>query len=322
MGKIDYSVVTTAYNEEGNLKILVDQLQRTMNRLGKPWELICVNDGSTDKTEAILRQLAHRQANLKVVNLAKNYGKTAALTAGFEQTQGKIVITIDADLQNNPQDILRLLKIIKEKKADAVIGWRKNRADPALRTLVSRLANKMINLFMDSRFQDSGCPLQIYKKEFVSSLGLYGEMHRFLPHLVAAQGAKVIETPVAHYPRRFGKSKYGFIRTFKVLLDLITLKFLTGFQTKPIYMFGFAGLVFFFLSFLGTLYVIGKKILYGSIGYSPVLFSVVILFNAGVTCTLMGLLAEIQIRTWYESTNRKEYLIKEIVSRPIPKSKT
>lgn len=311
MMKPYFSVIIPVYNEEKNLHPLLEKLQTVLFQLKKPWEVIFVNDGSNDQSEEVLRELKSEQSRVKIINFTRNFGQTAAFSAGFDSARGKILITLDADLQNDPKDIPHLLKLMEKEKADVVCGWRKNRQDPFFRAIVSRLANKVINQATSFRLHDLGCSLRVYKKSALSHLQLYGEMHRFIPILAAARGAKVIEMPVTHHPRVFGKSKYGLGRTFKVLLDLVTLKFLIGFQTKPIYMFGFIGLVFIFLSFAAGLWVVVRRLFFGGIWVSPMLFIMTILFNIGIVCVLLGLLAEIQIRAWYEGSGKKAYVIKK-----------
>lgn len=293
--------------------MLFKKLQAAFLRLKKPWEIIFVDDGSYDGSGKILEELSKQGSEVKVISFSRNFGQTAAFAAGIEKARGKILITLDADLQNDPKDIGKMYELMIREKADVVAGWRKQRNDPFLRVAVSRIANWVIKNSMHSEFHDLGCSLRLYKREALSQIRLYGEMHRFIPVLAAAQGAKVVEMPVSHFPRRFGKSKYGLIRTFKVLLDLLTVKFLTEFQTKPIYLFGLAGFTFVFLSILAGLWVIIRRVLLGGDWVSPMLFIMTILFNVGVLCILMGLLAEIQIRTWYESSGKKGYLIKKII---------
>lgn len=309
-----FSVIIPVYNEEKNLRPLLEKLQTVLFQLKKPWEVIFVNDGSNDQSEEVLRELKSEQSRVKIISFTRNFGQTAAFSAGFDSARGKILITLDSDLQNDPKDIPRLLKLMEKEKAEVVCGWRKDRQDPFFRAIVSRLANKIINQATSFQLHDLGCSLRVYERPALSHLQLYGEMHRFIPILAAARGAKVIEMPVTHHPRVFGKSKYGLGRTFKVLLDLVTLKFLIGFQTKPIYMFGFIGLVFIFLSFAAGLWVVVRRLFFGGIWVSPMLFIMTILFNIGIVCVLLGLLAEIQIRTWYEGSGKKAYVIKKFKS--------
>lgn len=311
MRKPYFSVIIPVFNEEENILPLFNKLQKTLLPLKKKWEVIFVNDGSIDESDVILSRLKKEFPNIRIITFTRNFGQTAAFSAGIESSRGEILITMDGDLQNDPFDIPMMLLTMKNEKADVVCGWRKKRHDPILRTIVSKFANTIINTSMHSRIHDLGCSLRVYKKEAISKIQLYGEMHRFIPILAGNLGVKVIEVPVSHHPRKFGKSKYGMIRTLKVLLDLVTVKYLTGYQTKPIYMFGFVGMFLIFLSFLAGTFVIVRKVFYMGDWVSPMLFIMTILFNVGVVCILMGLLAEIQIRTWYESSGKKEYIIKK-----------
>ncbi|MGI5828463.1 MAG: glycosyltransferase family 2 protein [Patescibacteria group bacterium] len=307
-----FSVIVPVYNEEGNLELLFHKLNDTFSELNKTWEVIFVNDGSTDKSEEELRKLAAKHSEVRTVSFTRNFGQTAAFAAGIDQARGEILITLDADLQNDPTDIPTMLEVMNDQNADIVAGWRKDRQDPFLRSLLSRVANKIINRSMNSEIHDLGCSLRLYKKSALKNLQLYGEMHRFIPILAASSGAKIVEMPVAHHPRIKGKSKYGLSRTFKVLLDMVTVKFLTTFQTKPIYMFGFAGIIFIIFSFIAAAWVIVRRMFFDGEWVSPMLFIMTILFNVGVICILMGLLAEIQVRTWFESSGKKSYVIKNI----------
>ena len=305
-----FSVIVPVYNEEGNLEPLFEKIKQSMSSLQKPWEIIFVNDGSIDQSESILKKLAKENTEIQVLNFTRNFGQTAAFAAGIDYAQGEVLITLDADLQNDPEDIQRMFELMQKHKADIVTGWRKNRQDPLFRSLLSKVANGIINNSMHSNIHDLGCSLRLYKKAALQNLKLYGEMHRFIPILAASSGAKIVEMPVLHHPRTSGHSKYGLSRTFKVLLDMITVKFLTNYQTKPIYMFGFAGIVFIGMSFIAGAWVVARRIFFNGEWVSPMLFIMTILFNVGVLCILMGLLAEIQVRTWYESSGKKSYTIK------------
>jgi glycosyltransferase involved in cell wall biosynthesis len=309
--KTQISIIVPVFNEQDNLEKLVNQINQNLQEFKKTWELIFVNDGSTDDSQQIINKLQKKHLHIKLISFIRNFGQTAALAAGFDQAQGNILITLDADLQNDPADIPRMLKLMKEEKADIVIGWRKNRQDSFLRTLFSQSANIIINLMMKSDIKDSGCALKLIKKDAVKNLSLYGEMHRLLPFLLTGSGANIIQTPVTHHPRTAGKSKYGFMRTFKVLLDMVTIKFLTSYQTKPMYMFGSAGFGFIFLSITSAIIIIVRKLFFAGIWLSPLLFIMTTFFTVGILCILMGLLAEIQVRSWYEGAGKKSYIIKE-----------
>ncbi|NMB57383.1 glycosyltransferase family 2 protein [Candidatus Beckwithbacteria bacterium] len=310
--KTDISIIIPVYNEEGNISKLFQKIQAIFEKIDKTWEIIFINDGSSDKSEAEILNLSKNNPQIKLISFVRNFGQTAAWSAGFDYAQGKILITMDADLQNDPEDIPMMLEIMEKEKADIVNGWRKNRQDPFLRSIVSKMANKIINWMMESNIKDSGCSLRIIKKSAIQDLKLYGEMHRLLPFLLAGYGAKTIQIPVKHHPRIIGKSKYGFSRTFKVLLDMITIKFLISYQTKPIYMFGQVGFGFLVLSVLTALLVIVRRIFFNGAWISPLFFVMSNFFTVGILCVLMGLLAEIQVRSWFEGTGKKPYLIKKM----------
>jgi len=309
------SIVIPVYNEEKNLKLLYKKIKAVIDKIPaktlpvRGYETIFINDGSTDKSEKILKEIAKKDKRFKVISFVKNFGQTAALSAGFEKSRGEVIITLDADLQNDPADIPKLLAKIDEGY-DVVSGWRKKRRDPFLRTLLSSIANIIISKTTNVRLHDTGCTLKAYKKEFVKDLELFGEMHRFLPALVAQKGAKLTEAEVAHHPRKHGQSNYGLMRTFKVLLDLLTVKFFGSFATKPIYVFGGGGLLLLFLGFLSATFVVIRKVCLGGEWISPMLFIAVLLIIVGVQFLLMGLLAEIQIRTYFASTKKPYYKIK------------
>ncbi len=306
-----FSVIIPVYNEQDNIRLLYKEIKAVFSTLGKSWEIIFVNDGSHDQSEPVLQELKKSEENISVISFTRNFGQTAAFTAGFDTAQGEILVTLDADLQNDPQDISQMLKLLEEKGVDIVTGWRKDRQDLFLRSLMSRIANLIINYTTSSGLHDLGCSLRIYKKEALNNLVLYGEMHRFLPILASISGAKVVEMPVHHRPRKFGNSKYGLMRTFKVLLDLVTVKFLSGYQTKPIYMFGTSGFIFIFLSILIGIFVTIRAIFFQGVWISPLFVIGVVFFVVGILSILMGLLAEIQIRTWYESSGKKSYIVKK-----------
>lgn len=305
------SIVVPVYNEEDSLTLLVQKILKVMPTLKRSWELILVNDGSTDNSSKLISRIAKENFHIKAVHLARNFGQTAALAAGIDKAEGEIIITLDADLQNDPQDIPSLLETLNKTKADIVSGWRKDRKDPFLRSLFSEIANRLIARTTGVQLHDIGCTLKAYRKEVFKNLSLYGEMHRFIPALAATQGFKVVEIPVKHHPRQSGQSKYGLSRTLKVFLDLLTVKFLASYQTKPIYMFGGWGMVLLFLGTLAGFFVIIRKVFFEGLWVSPMLFISILLLIIGVQFILMGLLAEIQIRTWFESSNKKPYSIKQ-----------
>jgi glycosyltransferase involved in cell wall biosynthesis len=306
------SIIVPVFNEAESLPTLFARLSQVLQAIGRPWELIFINDGSTDGSKPALDQLADQNANVKVIHFKRNFGQTAALMAGIDFARGDILISMDADLQNDPADIPQFLAQL-EQGYDVCSGWRKDRKDPALkRTLPSRIANFLISRISGVHLHDYGCSLKAYRKEVIKGVKLYGEMHRFIPIYASWQGAKVTEIPVTHHPRLHGASKYGLERTVKVILDLIVVKFLAQYAQKPIYVFGCVGLVSFLVAFLAA----GASLYYKFFGGKsfistplPLLF--VFTSITGVMCILMGLLAEIVIRTYYESQNKPVYLIAE-----------
>jgi len=318
--KNQLSIVVPVFNEEKNLELLYKKIKAVISKdrpcraartvLAGDYEIIFVNDGSVDGSQEILEKLALKDKRIRVISFVKNFGQTAALACGFDNASGGIIVTLDSDLQNDPEDIPKLLTKIEEGY-DVVSGWRKNRQDPFLRTLLSNIANSIIAKTTKTNLHDTGCTLKAYKAEFVKDLELYGEMHRFLPSLMANKGAKIAEIETKHYPRKYGKSNYGFSRTFKVLLDLLTVKFFGSFATKPIYVFGGGGLILLFFGFLTSLFVLIRKLFWGGEWVSPMLFIAILLIIVGAQFLLMGLLAEIQIRTYFASTRKPYYKIKK-----------
>ncbi|MBE7560975.1 glycosyltransferase family 2 protein [bacterium] len=312
---MDISVVIPVYNERASLPALHPRLASAMEKLGRAWEVIYVDDGSGDGSGEWLAETAKGDRRVRVVSLCRNFGQTAALMAGFDHAQGELVATLDADGQNAPEDIPQLVEQLEREGLDVVSGWRRPRADPFLtRRLPSMLANRLIGLATGLRLHDYGCTLKLYKKRVLSGVRLYGEMHRFLPAYVAAQGGCVGECVVSHAPRRAGRSKYGLGRTFKVLLDLLTFKFLTLYSNKPIYVFGLAGLACFGVSLLSGLYAVYLK--YGAepstnFNRTPLPLLCVAAGMIGVQFILLGLLAEMLVRTYHESQGRPIYQLRD-----------
>ncbi len=256
------SVVIPVFNEEGNVDILCSKVIAVMEKLGYPWELIFIDDGSTDTSYEKLSHLAENNTNVKVIRFVRNFGQTAALAAGIDYAKGEIIIPMDADMQNDPRDIEKLLAKIDEGY-DVVSGWRKERKDEFITRLIpSWLANKLISAISGVKLHDYGCSLKAYRREILKQVKLYGEMHRFVPIYASWEGAKVTEIPVNHYPRWFGKSKYGISRTFKVILDLLTVKFLSTYLTKPIYVFGIAGFISLAISMAAFIWMVVLKYFY------------------------------------------------------------
>jgi glycosyltransferase involved in cell wall biosynthesis len=304
--------VVPLYNEEGSLPHLIDQLLQALRPLGRSFELVLVDDGSRDGTAAVLRDRASQVPELVAVLLRRNYGQTAAMAAGFDASRGRVLVTLDGDLQNDPADIPLLLRQLEEGNLDLVSGWRHERQDHAVsRLLPSLLANRLIAAVTGVRLHDYGCSLKAYRREVVADLNLYGELHRFLPALAFIEGARIGEVKVQHHPRRHGSSKYGIDRTFRVLMDLLTVWFMKRFLTRPMHVFGLAGLVSLAVG-LGTgLWLVGEKLLLGTdIGERPLLLLAVLAVLSGVQLFSFGLLAELQMRTYHESQGRPIYRVR------------
>ena len=308
------SVVVPIYNEVESLTHLIDAIASTLRESGLAYEIICVDDGSSDGSTDLLKQLVRDRADIRAVLLRRNYGQTAAMAAGFHHAKGRAIVTLDGDLQNDPTDIPRLLAKLEEGY-DLVSGWRKNRQDAAMtRLLPSRIANWLIGRVTGVKLHDYGCSLKAYRTELVADMNLYGELHRFLPALAYIEGARIAEMPVLHHARRFGKSKYGLGRTVRVLMDLFTIFAIKKFLTRPMHGFGMVGLASIALGTLVGLYLTFLKLGLGqSIGDRPLLILAVVLFLAGIQLFSFGLLAELCMRTYHESQNRPIYRIREVV---------
>ena len=314
--QLEISVVVPLFNEEDNIEPLLIRLREALEPLGKEYEIILVDDGSTDGSFESLRRLHARDPRLKVVRLRRNFGQTAAFSAGFDQAEGRVIVTIDADLQNDPADIPLLLAKL-EQGYDIVSGWRKGRQDPFLsRRFPSMVANFLISEVTGVKLHDYGCSLKAYRREVVKNVDLYGELHRFIPALASWMGISLAEVPVTHHPRRYGKSKYGLSRTPRVILDLLTVRFLLSYSTRPIHIFASLGIL---TSFLGAMILayLGfiRLVLQRSIADRPVLLLGVLLFVVGVQFVTMGLLAELTIRTYHEARNKPTYMVREILTR-------
>jgi len=311
---MDLSIVVPVYNEEENIQNLYDELTEVLEPLNLDYEIICAEDGSQDGSFERLRALARQDHRVKVIRFRRNFGQTAGFSAGFAYASGDVVITMDADLQNDPASIPALLDKIHEGY-DVVSGWRTNRRDAFLtRRLPSKIANWLISRTTGVRVHDRGCSLRAHRREIVKEIRLYGELHRFVPDIASWIGASMAEIPVNHRPRRFGKSKYGIGRTFRVILDLITIRFLQGYSTRPIHIFGKWGLVLGGLGFLLALWLTGEKLILGrSIGSRPALTLAVLLMVMGVQLVSIGLLGEMIVRTYYEGQDKPIYTVREIV---------
>ena len=311
--EIPLSVVVPLFNEAESLASLVQQLLTALRPLNLPFELVLVDDGSRDGTGEALQRLAGEIPELVAVLLRRNYGQTAAMAAGFDASRGQVIVTLDGDLQNDPADIPLLLSKLAEGY-DLVSGWRHQRQDARLSRLVpSLLANRLIARVTGVALNDYGCSLKAYRREVVEDMNLYGELHRFLPALAFIEGARIAEVRVQHHRRRFGRSHYGIDRTFRVLMDLLTVWFMKRFLTRPMHVFGFGGLLAMAVGGLIVLWLIGEKLLGADIGGRPLLLMGVLSLLTGVQLFCFGLLAELQMRTYHESQNRPIYRVRQIV---------
>jgi glycosyltransferase involved in cell wall biosynthesis len=309
---LDISVVVPVLNEEESLALLHEGLTKVMAETDFSYEIIVIDDGSTDRSLRILRELQARDENLRVVCFRRNYGQTAAFAAGFDRAQGDIVITIDADLQNDPADIPALVAKLDEGY-DVVSGWRVDRQDRFLdRRLPSILANRFIGWSTGVRIHDYGCSLKAYRHEVLADVRLYGELHRFIPALAHAAGARVAEIPVSHHPRRYGETKYGLSRTLKVILDLLVVRFLMSYSARPIHIFGLLGVVSALVGTVILIYLgVVRLILQQDIGNRPMTLLAILLVVVGVQLVTSGLLAELVTRTYYESQGKSIYTVRE-----------
>jgi glycosyltransferase involved in cell wall biosynthesis len=306
------SVVVPVHDEQDNVDALYEALMPSLEALGRSFEVIVVDDGSRDDTYPRLTRLAAADERLKLVRLRRNYGQTAAMSAGFDHARGQVIVPMDGDLQNDPADIALLLEKIDEGY-DVVSGWRRDRKDSFVRRLPSRVANWLIGRVTGVRLHDYGCTLKAYRAEIVEETRLYGEMHRFLPALAHMAGASITEIPVRHHPRVSGRSKYGLGRTFKVLLDLLTVKFLSVWSTKPSYVFGGSGVILCFAGSLFVLWTAYQRLFNGIYAYrQPSLLVGVFLFTIGINLIMLGLLAELIVRTYHESQSKPVYLVREL----------
>jgi len=310
------SVIIPVFNESESIVHLLLEVLNVMKNNNLNCELIVVNDGSNDNTSIVIDELTLKIKELSVISLRKNYGQTAAIAAGFDNSNGDIVITLDGDLQNDPNDIPKLISYIDEGY-DLICGWRYKRKDKLInRRIPSKIANKLIANVTGLKLHDYGCSLKAFKKEIVEDIKLYGELHRFLPVLANIEGAKIKEIKVNHRSRKFGSSKYGIDRTFRVLMDLLTVWFMTKFLTRPMYGFGFVGIISILISLGMTSYLFIIKILGDDIGNRPMLMFALILGIAGVQLFSFGLLGELLIRTYHESQNRPIYRVRKIQCIP------
>ena len=317
----ELSVIIPVLDEAPNIEALCRELADTLSAWGGSFEAIVIDDGSTDDTFEILSRLQASESRLRVIRLRRNFGQTAAFAAGFAHARGRLIVTADGDLQNDFRDIPRMVEKLDEG-FDIVCGWRKTRKDPWLsRVLVSNLANLLISWVTGVRLQDYGCSLKVFRAEVVKSLRLYGEMHRFIPAIASEQGVRIAEVVVNHRPRRHGQSKYGISRTIPVLLDLVTVKFLLSYSTRPLQIFGLVGLIMggtgaAITGWLACIRLFGGQ----AIGDRPLLLFGILLLFTGVQLVTLGLLAELQARTYHESQGKPTYYIREILETAVDES--
>ena len=311
---IDVSVVIPLFNEIENIPQLHSQLTDALDTLDRSSEIILVDDGSTDGSFAALKEIQEEDKRVWVIRLRRNFGQAAAFSAGFDFAGGEVIVTMDGDLQNDPADIPQLLEKIDEGY-DIVSGWRINRKDGFItRRLPSMMANALISKVTGVRLHDYGCSLKAYRSEVVKNIRLYGELHRFIPALASWMGISVAEIPVNHYPRKYGRSKYGLGRTIKVILDLITVKFLLDYATRPLQIFGLAGMFSLVIGMGISVYLTVLRLFFG-VGLSdrPILLLAILLIMLGVQLILMGLLGELVVRTYHESQEKPIYAVREIL---------
>jgi glycosyltransferase involved in cell wall biosynthesis len=308
------SVVVPIYNELESIPHLLTALAAQLQAANLVYEILCVDDGSSDGSDRLLKQQALERDDLRVVLLRRNYGQTAAMAAGFCYASGRVIVTIDGDLQNDPSDIPMLMQVLDEGY-DLVSGWRKNRQDKSLtRVIPSKIANWLIGWVTGVKLHDYGCSLKAYRSELVADMNLYGELHRFLPALAFIEGAKITEVPVKHHARQFGQSKYGLDRTFRVVMDLLTISFMRTFLTRPMHVFGLFGLLFLAVGVVISGHLAYVRLILGEdIGQRPLLILAVVLLLAGLNLFCVGILAEIAMRTYHESQGRPIYRVRETV---------
>jgi len=310
----DLSIVTPVFNEEENLRILYDEIKAACDKLGKIYEIVFVDDGSWDGSYSLLKAIQKTDPAVKLIKLRKNFGQTAAMAAGFDYARGDIIITLDADLQNDPQDFGLLIEKI-QAGYDIVSGWRKTRRDKFFtRRVPSMIANWLISFITRVKLHDYGCTLKAFRRDVVRNINLYGELHRFIPAIASTIGVSIAEVKVHHRPRRHGKSKYTIARTVKVILDLLTVKFLLSYSTRPLQIFGIFGLASGVTGGIIGLYLSYQRlILKQGIAGRPLLLLSILLVVIGIQFITLGLLAEVMVRAYHESVNKRIYFIREII---------
>ncbi|UCG39199.1 MAG: glycosyltransferase family 2 protein [bacterium] len=317
MAAVDVSIVVPVYNEVENIPELVERTFAVMEASERSFEMILVDDGSTDGSEAVYSSLAHTYPGLKVVRFTRNFGQTAAFAAGFDLAAGRIIVTMDGDLQNPPEEIPSLVAELEHRELDLVSGWRKDRKDRALsRKVPSFFANRIISRITGVKLHDYGCSLKAYRADLLRNVQLYGELHRFIPVLVSMEGGRIAEKPVRHEARTRGRSKYGIFRTYKVIVDLLTITFLKQYGDRPQHAFGFFGLLLLGGGVVVDGYLAALKLIGGQeIGGRPLLILGTLMIIAGIQLLSIGLLSEVMARTYYESQGKPRYRIREIIGR-------
>lgn len=313
-GGLDVTIVVPVMNEEANIEQVHAEISEVMGALGRPYEIIYIDDGSTDTTFEKLEAIQSGDEHARVIQFRRNFGQTAAMAAGFDYARGEVIVPMDGDLQNDPADIPRLLEKLDEGY-DIVSGWRRDRKDKTItRKIPSKMANWLIGVVTGVKIHDYGCSLKAYRAEIVKHIKLYGEMHRFIPAIASWHGAEITEIVVNHRPRIHGQTKYGLIRTLKVVLDLITVKFLGGYGTKPIYFFGAMAMILFGgASACGAFVLVRKLVAGASMVRNPMLLLTVLLLVLSAMCIMLGLLAELMVRTYHESQDKPVYVIRQIL---------
>ena len=314
---MDISVVVPLYNEEDNVQLLYEEIKGVLDTMAEQAEIVFVDDGSRDTTLAKLEVIQAGDDHVRVVSLRRNFGQTAAMTAGFDHARGGVIITMDGDLQNDPHDIPQLVGKLNEGY-DVVTGWRYDRQDPFLsRKLPSQLANRLISWVTGVGLHDYGCTLKAFRREVIDNINLYGEMHRFIPAIASGMGISFTEVKVNHRARRFGTSKYGISRTIRVVLDLITVKFMLSYATRPLHVFGTVGVVSSLLGVLIALVLTVQRQLYGvALANRPLLLLAVLLIFMGIQFITIGLLAELVVRTYHESQKKPIYYVRKVLGEP------
>ncbi len=310
------SFVVPIYNEKENIEPLCRAIHAAMEPTRHPFEMILVNDGSSDGSWSEISRMSVDYVNLVGVDLGTNYGQSSALSAGIDHAEGELIVLMDGDMQNDPADVPMMLDTLKEKDCDMVSGERVHRKDAALsRRIPSRIANFFIRVITGVKLRDYGCALRVFRSEIARNLGLYGELHRFIPVLAVLQGARMEQVPVRHHQRRFGKSKYGMGRTFRVISDLLLIVFFLRYQDRPIHFFGTLGLLIFGVGAVIDLYLLVVKLLGNDIWGKPLLLLGIMLTIGGIQIITIGILSEILMRTYYESQKKKPYRVKRTITR-------